>query len=181
MGNCCEGQLKIRGKGEDIFKFFKECIKGVQNSYDERGWFSPVWFDIVDYEYHHTEDVREYCYWSPKAEYGKYKNVNRNQFYLKDSDENFYFGGDFGKIRFYSSEMDEEIIKSWYIISDHSLKTENLVKLSKKYNLDFRFFGFDSGYEYNQEVEIIKGVVVKSEIIRYEDYNWESPFNDIGG
>lgn len=179
MGNVCEGQLKIRGKGQDIFKFFKECMQGVRNTYDENNWYIPIWVDLDKYEVDALAN-NDYKHYRPSIEYNNITDIDHNRFYIKGN-ENIVINGDFVTLRFFHSEMDEEIIKSLYISCDHSLKVEKLVELSEKYNLDFRFYGFDSSNEYNQEVEIIKGVIVKDEIIEYEDYNWESPFNDIGG
>ena len=179
MGNVCEGQLKIRGKGQDIFKFFKECMKGVRNTLDEEGWYVPVWVDFDKYE----KDILsngDFEHYKLDTEYNKIKDIDHTRFYIKENN-NLVINENFGLIKFFCCEMEDEIIKSLYISCDHSMEVDGLIELSEKYNLDFRFYGFNSADTFNQEVEIIKGIIAKDEIIEYEDYNWESPFNDIGG
>lgn len=61
------------------------------------------------------------------------------------------------------------------------LSVPEMVELSKKFNVDFRFYGFEYGQEFNQELEIIKGKVTVDKCIKFNDYLWESPRPLAGG
>ena len=61
------------------------------------------------------------------------------------------------------------------------LSPPEMVELSKKFNVDFRFYGFEYGQEFNQELEIIKGKVTLDKYIEFNDYLWESPRPLAGG
>ena len=53
--------------------------------------------------------------------------------------------------------------------------------MSEKYNVDFRFYGYERGMEFNQEIEIIGGKLTIYREIGYSDYRWECPDPDLGG
>jgi hypothetical protein len=53
--------------------------------------------------------------------------------------------------------------------------------MSKAYGIDFRFYGFECGVEFNQEVIIENGELKADDEIRYDDYFWECPCPDLGG
>ena len=55
------------------------------------------------------------------------------------------------------------------------------VKMSKDYNVDIKIYGFEKGSEFNQDIVIINGEVIKNDIITFNDYAWECPFPDLGG
>lgn len=51
-----------------------------------------------------------------------------------------------------------------------SIDTETLLKLSKEYDLDFKIYAFEQSMEFNQNIEIHKGKIIKAEIIKFDDY-----------
>lgn len=55
------------------------------------------------------------------------------------------------------------------------------LKLAKKYNVDIRLYGFERGMEFNQEVIIENGEIVKDEEIKFDDYDWECVMPHLGG
>ena len=55
------------------------------------------------------------------------------------------------------------------------------VKMSKDYNVDIKIYGFEKGSEFNQDIVIVNGEVIKNDIITFNDYQWECPFPDLGG
>lgn len=61
------------------------------------------------------------------------------------------------------------------------LSVPEMVELSKKFNVDFRFYGFEWGQEFNQELEIIKGELTLDKCIEFENYIWECPKPYLGG
>ena len=44
-----------------------------------------------------------------------------------------------------------------------------------------KIFGVERGMEFCQDIEIADGVVVKSEQITYDDWDWDCPFPEMGG
>ena len=61
------------------------------------------------------------------------------------------------------------------------LSPPEMVELSKKFNVDFRFYGFEYGQEFNQELEIIKGILTLDKCIEFKNYIWECPMPNLGG
>lgn len=62
-----------------------------------------------------------------------------------------------------------------------ALESEPYEEMSKKYGLDFRFYGYERGMEFNQEVEVVNGKVTIDREIRFNDYWWECPDPMLGG
>lgn len=40
---------------------------------------------------------------------------------------------------------------------------------------------FEMGMQFTQEIEILKGDIVKDIVHKYNDYTWEVPFSNLGG
>ena len=60
-------------------------------------------------------------------------------------------------------------------------KTEEWQKISEEHKLKIRLYGFESGMEFNHEIEIIEGRVTIDREIKYADYEWECPMPTLGG
>lgn len=58
---------------------------------------------------------------------------------------------------------------------------ENYQKISSKFDVDIKIFTFEKGMEFTQEIEISKGKIIKNVCNEYDDYQWEVPFNNLGG
>ncbi|WP_109083237.1 hypothetical protein [Aggregatibacter kilianii] len=61
------------------------------------------------------------------------------------------------------------------------LSPPEMIELSKKFNVDFRFYGFEWGNAFNQELEIIKGELTLDKCIEFKNYIWECPMPYLGG
>ncbi|MBH0331460.1 hypothetical protein ABH14_16930 [Brevibacillus brevis] len=61
------------------------------------------------------------------------------------------------------------------------IDVDGLAEVSKKYNLDFKIYAFEKGMEFNQDVEIHKGEIIKNDEIHFDDYQWECIDPRIGG
>ena len=98
--------------------------------------------------------------------------------YVKDSNRTFIYPGNY-----YSFERDGintntltlQFKAAWRVYIDP------FVKMSKDYNVDIKIYGFEKGSEFNQDIVIINGEVIKNDIITFNDYAWECPFPDLGG
>lgn len=61
------------------------------------------------------------------------------------------------------------------------LHPDEWVELSKKYNVDFRLYGFEQGMEFCEELEVINGEITLFDEIHYKDWDWECPMPRMGG
>ena len=78
-------------------------------------------------------------------------------------------------------EEDFEIIEIDDFNQAWSAIPENYQEISKKYDVDIKIFTFEQGFQFTQEIEIIKGKITKDKAIKYENYQWDVPFNSLGG
>lgn len=53
------------------------------------------------------------------------------------------------------------------------IDAEKLAEVSKKYEIDLKIYAFECGMEFNQDVEIINGEIIKNDEIKFDDYRWE--------
>lgn len=54
-----------------------------------------------------------------------------------------------------------------------AIKPEELLEISKKYDVDIRIYAFERGMHFNQVVEIVDGEMIQNYIQHIEDYDWE--------
>ncbi len=143
MPNWIEGVLKIRGDREHLLKFLNEGIDAVEGG-------SPSNWEIhTDYE----DDLYVHIYASHIV-------GTRRGFFENTSDEVFF--NDDG---IYTMCLDAQF--AW------DVDVDALVALSKKTGVDFRFYGFEKGMQFNREIEILQGELTKDQTITFDDYEWE--------
>ena len=61
------------------------------------------------------------------------------------------------------------------------IDVEYFAEMSKKYDIDFKIYAFEQGKEFNQNLEVVKGEIIKDEVIEFDDYIWECIDPTIGG
>ena len=61
------------------------------------------------------------------------------------------------------------------------IDAQELSKISKTYHLDFKIYAFERGAEFNRDIEIHKGNIIRDKVIHFDDYNWECICPYIGG
>ncbi|HDR1024754.1 TPA: hypothetical protein QB579_000280 [Pasteurella multocida] len=147
MPNWCEGNLKIRGKIEDVKKFLDEQI------------------------YEKGEVILE------KDEI-KLSGVGGH---LKDTHRCFISAGKDGFHNEFYARRDGNIIVIIPVQHAWEPYLPYFEELSEKYNVDFRFYGYEGGLEFNCEFEIIKGHITISRKIEFDNYEWECPEPRLGG
>lgn len=49
------------------------------------------------------------------------------------------------------------------------------------YDIDIKIYAFEAGMEFNQDIEIIKGKIIKDDEIKFENYQWECIEPNLGG
>ncbi len=99
--------------------------------------------------------------------------------YIKNT-QRYFLKPDFEYIGTYNIDEEEQIIVIHFKAA-WSIDAEKLSEISKKYNIDFKIYAFEMGAEFNQDIEIIKGKIIKNEEITFIDYAWECIDPMIGG
>lgn len=169
MPNWCEGKLKVRGKKENIMKWLSECV-AVMEPDVEKG--KPLYEALIFKK--NVNDV-SIAY---DAEFDELHIVVKRDAYIAGTRRNFVekYENDFS----FGAKDGKDIIvlpvkAAW------ALESEPYEELSKKYGLDFRFYGYERGMEFNQEIEVVDGKTTIDREIQYDDYYWECPDPMLGG
>ena len=163
MPNWCEGNLKIRGKRENLIKFIKEGTSLLE------GFFESI-------EVEPDVEITEYEELIIKNLDSKRK---RDCLYIKDTTRHFI--ENITDIYMYDDSKEEQVICFENFKAAWSIETEQLRRISEKYNIDFKIYGFEGGQEFNQDIEITKGKIIKNETIEFKSYIWECINPNLGG
>ncbi len=161
MPNWCEGTLKIRGDIKNVERWCKENINVYIHSFKDGNYSiqrdndNPVKIDA-------GEDEIEINV--PKDAY--IEGTSRNFV-----EEGYYLGLEHNGVM----RLALNVKSAW------DFESEPYVEMSKDYSIDFRFYGFECGNEFNQEVIIENGELKADNEITYDDYFWECPFPNLGG
>lgn len=161
MPNWCEGTLKIRGSIKNVERWCKENINVYSHSFKDgnyticRDTENPVKID-VDEEEIIIDIPKEACI----------ESTRRN--FVEEGD---YLGSEYKGVM----RLALNVKAAWFF------ESEPYVKMSKDYGIDFCFYGFERGMEFNQEVIIENGELKADNEITYDDYFWECPFPNLGG
>lgn len=143
MPNWCVGELKIRGKRDDVVKFLKSSL-------------SEGEITITPYQDVQLTDVCGHI----KGTYRCFISERYTQDFMV---------------------INDSVIVVIHVEHAWSPKLEEFRKLSKEFCVDFRFYGYECGAEFNCEFEIIKGEVTLKKVIEFENYQWECPHPMLGG
>ena len=164
MPNWCEGNLKIRGEKENIIKFLKEGTSLLE------GYFFPKEIE-TEIELNECNEII-------------IKNIDKHNgietLYIKGTRRNFIDPIE-NEIYIHNTDEEEAVICLENFKAAWGIDAEALRVISKRYDIDFKIYAFESGMEFNQDVEIIKGKIVKDEEIKFKDYVWECIEPNIGG
>ena len=159
MPNWIEGTMKLRGKREDIARFFREGL-GTSN------WPNPE-----DRKNQVTDSSgNDWLDFSFKNE--PYISGTRRAFI---TDSSVYMEDDDGVVSV-------GVKQAWAF--DAGSETEDLKKwknISEKYNVDIRLYGIECGMQFTQEIIIVRGRKPIVNEKQYEDWDWECPFPNMGG
>ena len=157
MPNWCEGTLKVRGNKENIKLFIKNGLQSVD--------FNGKTLDSVN-------DEGKYILYKETAD-------NHNSFYIIGTRRYFINQGSI--IFEWEENNDESILLLNRFRAAWVIEAEQLAKISKEYNIDFKIYGFEQGMEFNQDIEIIKGKIIKDKEIKFDNYNWDCICPKLGG
>lgn len=159
MPNWCEGSLKLRGKLENVKKFFLKGLKCYECS--RKNFSQTIDENTIELEEDSEDEV---CI-----------RINKTAHIL-------------GTRRAFIENTDIELVperglttvavnvkQAWYMCA------EEFLEIAKKYNIDIRLYGFERGGEFNQEIIIENGEIIKDDEIKFDDYVWECPMPELGG
>lgn len=161
MPNWVEGKLKIRGDKKDMATFFKEEMREVE--YQNVPVTNSIKIDI-DKDGDFVVEKIDFTH--------RFKLKNARHYITESSIDSFYSccksvnGKDVLVVGFEAA---------WLI------DTEYFAEMSKKYDIDFKIYAFEQGKEFNQNLEVVKGKIIKDEVIEFDDYVWECIDPTIGG
>jgi len=150
MPNWIKGTMKLRGKRENIARFFREGL-------EPSNWPNPE-----DRKNQVTDNSgNDYLDFSFKNE--PYISGTRRAFI---TDSSVYMDDDDGVVSV-------DVKQAW------SFDTEGLQiweDISNKYNVDIRLYGIESGMQFTQEIIIVRGKDPINNVLHYEDWDWDCPF-----
>jgi len=166
MPNWAEGTLKIRGREENILCFLKDGLLDIGHdeiATDENGvTYLTTAHEKIDYlETTLGLDI-----------------ASKKGFYIKGTRRGFI---DQSTIEFHPEENKIEQLEFVEFRQAWGADAKAYAKISKKYGIDIKIFTFEKGLQFTQEIEIIKGKIVKDTEEHYEDYFWDVPYSTIGG
>lgn len=159
MPNWIEGTMKLRGKREDIAKFFREGL-------DASTWVEPGNKEdqIID---NSGDDYLEFEFKDEPHIVGTRRAFITDDYVYMEEDEGIVCV-DIKQAWFFNATDNSSDLKKWKSISD-------------EFNLDIRLFGIECGMEFTQEIIIVRGKEVIENVKQYENWDWECPFPRMGG
>ncbi len=160
MPNWCEGDLKIRGNFKNVAQWCRENINIYGFSLDNGSYLdknNPAKIEVSENE----EEIKIIV---PKTAY------------IEHTKRNFIEEG-----TYWGFEYDGIIRLVLHIKAAWDFESKPYVEMSQKFGIDFSFYGFERGAEFNREVIIENGELKVNNDITYDDYFWECPCPDLGG
>ena len=157
MPNWCVGNLKVRGKREDLINFIKKGLEPLKTEYEyvinEERNDNNIWFHC---QFH--------CYGASHI-----KNTYRG--FIDALDVEF--------------ETENDDTQPFIIVLDArfawAIQAEQLLEICKTYNIDINIYAYEQGMQFNQHIEIVDGKIIHDDEITFNDYVWECPEPYIGG
>ena len=167
MPNWAEGNIRFRGKPENIMEFLKNEIEcTARNKEFEVVTYRPVieWTEFDEINFSEPEEAKKENFWK--------------SLYIKGTRRNFIDG--------ISGIYMPRDVENWIMCLDNFkaawvVKAEPYAEKSKKYGIDIAIVVYEQGMEFRQRIEIINGEIVKDEETKYKDWNWEADFPNMGG
>lgn len=177
MPNWFKGNIRFRGKPEDIAKFLEKEIVAVATNNDyETLEFPPSFYRD---EYSLTVGV--------PAEVCDDNNLHWSSLYIKGTKRNFIDDD----IEVWFNDKDSKgniIVHCDDFAAAWDIDYEPYKRFSKKYNIDIKIVGYECGAQFGRTLEILQlheGEETITEVrdypVQYLDWDWECPFPRMGG
>ena len=159
MPNWIEGKLKIRGDKKNIKRFLEEELEEV--IYKNKSSKNKVKAKKFKYDNFRIEATNVMSV---------FKFTNTRNYLSETKISTFGCGESKGK-----DVLVVGFEAAWLIDAEY------FAEMSKKYDIDFKIYAFEQGKEFNQNIEVVKGEIIKDELIEFDDYIWECIDPTIGG
>lgn len=164
MPNWCKGNLKIRGKKENIIKFLEEGTSLLDGFWNPKEIKPEIEVnDCDEIEIRNLDKTKGIECLYIKGTRRNFIDPIENEIYIHDIDE------------------EEQIICLENFKAAWGIDADALRLISNRYNIDIKIYAFEAGMEFNQDIEIIKGKIIKDKEIKFTNYQWECIEPNIGG
>lgn len=158
MPNWCVGTMKVRGTKENLVNFLKKGFSPVT-------WLgSAVPVEVNEDKYSVSLKCLDKAHgFHVKGTHRNFVETNCIEFEFWDEDKETHV------------MLIENYKAAW------GIEANALALLSKTYDIDFKIYAFERGMEFNQDIEVVKGEIVKDDEIQFDDYDWECINPGVGG
>lgn len=163
MPNWAEGVLKVRGTRKDIRNFLTGALEAIPSVSQQIALLRGQEFKAPEVKI--QEDEWDF---NMKAPHGFYISGTRRAFIE-------------GNIQWDFSDRHEEVLSIDSFKQAWGVDADSFAELSKQYDVDIKIYAFERGMEFNQDIEIHKGEIIKNNEIKFDDYEWECLMPNLGG
>lgn len=163
MPNWAAGTMKIRGTRENIKNLLMSELKPIQSFRQTIAQIKGKEIEPLEVEI--KEDEWDFIMKSP------------NGLHISGTSRAFIEG----PIEWFFSDQAEEVLTITTFRQAWAVDAEPFAEISERYDVDIKIHVFERGMEFNQEIEIHKGNVIRNETIKFENYEWECLMPHLGG
>ena len=86
-----------------------------------------------------------------------------------------------GYIEIGTASEDEKGVAAINFMQAWNIRTEDLLRLAQETGVDLKIYAFEQGVQFNRNIEIVDGEIVKDEHITFDNYLWDCVCPLIGG
>ncbi len=101
----------------------------------------------------------------------------KNNAWLKGSKRAFCSG----YIEIGTASEDEKDVAAINFMQAWNIRTEDLLRLAQETGVDLKIYAFEQGVQFNRDIEIVDGEVIKDDVIKFDNYLWDCICPLIGG
>src|SRR5690625_3976674 len=165
MPNWAEGVLKVKGTRENIKRFLFEGLEAIPDMSQQFKVIMGKQNEIEEPNVKIDEDEWDLTMNTP------------NGFYIKGTRRAFIENG----IEWYFNDSHLEILTIESFKQAWGVDADSFAEISKQYEIDIKIYVFERGMEFNQDIEIHKGEIIKDNEIKFDEYEWECLYPNLGG
>lgn len=184
MPNWCAGNIRFRGKKEDIVKLLENEVEycTVGKGFD----------DVVTHPVVVGTDNWELTIHPPKDvnldKSGWYHIKGTRRAFLDEESDCLYSTCFYELETEFGKPAENNVIdgKPWLLIIDGfkqawDICAEEFTEMSEKYNVDIRIFAWEQGMQFERDIEIQKGEILIDITSKYDHWDWDCPMSWMGG
>ena len=183
MPNWCAGTLRFRGKKENVMKFLNEGFDILSmREHDENfkakyicKMMERVKKEDLEEGYEVTVDLKN----SGLSDNGEYIYICDTRRAFVEWDPQLSLWNNQMWIQYYDN--DKCMLGILPVKQAWSYDADDWVDISKKYEIDIHLFGWECGMQFDDELEIHNGEIIKNGGRTYDNWIWECPNPFVGG